>query len=30
MTNRNPEVDQAESKVEWLVDSIMGSATQGS
>ena len=30
MTNRNPEVDQAESGVEWLVDSIMGSATQGS
>ena len=30
MTNRNPETDQAESGVEWLVDSIMGSATQGS
>ena len=29
MTNRNPEVDQSESKVEWLVDCKMGSVTQG-
>jgi CubicO group peptidase (beta-lactamase class C family) len=29
MTNRNPEVDQSESKVEWLVDSKMGGANQG-
>lgn len=27
MTNRNPEVDQAESGVEWLVDSKMGAST---
>jgi hypothetical protein len=26
MTNRNPEVDQTESGVEWLLDSKMGAS----